>query len=667
MSKNKLTQAVNWNRIEDDIDKATWEKLTSQFWIDTRIPVSNDLSDWDKLSIPEKDLYNKVFGGLTLLDTLQGEIGNNEIAKDSRNQHELAVFRNIAFMECLATGNSLLTPEGWVDVSDVKKGDLVLQYNEDGTTEFAPVVQTSSHIPDEMFRFSNKKFDLKVSSGHRMPFQYKEQGKNRKTNPWVLKTMTAKEYAKAPNTYFRRHILQSKVFNKSGRKKLTEKEKFLIAFQADGSIVRSRFENQNINSLSIRFTFSKEAKINYLKSITDKMDGYELREIKPTKEETAKAKRNFTMTVDRDFLGSINPDKNFEDFLNIEDFTQELADEFIEELSHWDSHIDKHLDDTITYYTTNESNSEFVQAVATLSSYYFTFNVNEDLRSDKYKDTYYIRMTKHEASGYYGYQSSTNKEEIEPEMVYGIEVPSTYLVVKTPRGMVVTGNCVHAKSYSTIFSTLSTMKEIDEVFKWTAENPYIIKKNEIVQDIYENGTPLQKKVASVFLESFLFYSGFFTPLYYAGLGKMKNTAEIIKLILRDESVHSAYIGYKHKLGFAELTETEQEEHEEWTFDLLDKLYQNELKYTELLYDEVGYTEDVKQFLKYNADKALMNLGFDTLFEVGREDINPLVMNGISTETANHDFFSAVGNGYLLGEVEAMKDDDYALIKEKFNK
>lgn len=326
MSQTQLVKAINWNQIEDEIDNATWKKLVEQFWLPERVPVSNDLSDWGNLSQEEKELYNRVFGGLTLLDTLQGEIGNNEIAKDSRNQHELAVFRNIAFMEE-----------------------------------------------------------------------------------------------------------------------------------------------------------------------------------------------------------------------------------------------------------------------------------------------------------------------------------------------------VHAKSYSTIFSTLSTPKEIDEIFRWTAENEYIIKKNEIIQEIYENGTPLQKKVASVFLESFLFYSGFFTPLYYVGLGKMKNTAEIIKLILRDESVHGAYIGYKHKLGFAELSDEEQEEHEEWTFDLLDKLYKNELKYTELLYDTVGYTEDVKQFLKYNADKALMNLGFDTLFEVGREDINPLVMNGISTETANHDFFSAVGNGYLLGEVEAMKDEDYALIKEKLIK
>lgn len=99
MEKIKLVKAVNWNAIEDEIDKATWEKLTSQFWLDTRIPVSNDIADWERLTAPEKELYNRVFGGLTLLDTLQGEIGNNEIAKDSRNQHELAVFRNIAFME----------------------------------------------------------------------------------------------------------------------------------------------------------------------------------------------------------------------------------------------------------------------------------------------------------------------------------------------------------------------------------------------------------------------------------------------------------------------------------------------------------------------------------------------------------------------------------------
>jgi len=92
-------KAINWNAIEDVIDKSTWEKLTEQFWLDTRIPLSNDLDDWRKLSHKEKDLVGKVFGGLTLLDTLQSESGVDALRKDVRTAHEEAVFNNIQFME----------------------------------------------------------------------------------------------------------------------------------------------------------------------------------------------------------------------------------------------------------------------------------------------------------------------------------------------------------------------------------------------------------------------------------------------------------------------------------------------------------------------------------------------------------------------------------------
>ena len=64
------------------------------------------------------------------------------------------------------------------------------------------------------------------------------------------------------------------------------------------------------------------------------------------------------------------------------------------------------------------------------------------------------------------------------------------------------------------------------------------------------------------------------------------------------------------------------------------------------------------FVKYNANKALMNLGKDSMFPTTASDVNPIIMNGINTTTSNHDFFSQVGNGYLLGQVEAMSDDDY---------
>jgi len=216
----------------------------------------------------------------------------------------------------------------------------------------------------------------------------------------------------------------------------------------------------------------------------------------------------------------------------------------------------------------------------------------------------------------------------------------------------------HARSYSSIFSTLNTNKEIREIFEWSENNEYLQIKANIINDIYLNGTPLQKKVASVFLESFLFYSGFYTPLYYLGNSKLINIAEVIKLILRDESQHGGYIGYKFKLGFEELPEEEQEELKTWTYNLLYTLYENEAKYTEYLYDEVGWTDDVKIFLRYNANKALMNLGMSPLFSDSADDVNPIVINGLSVGTTNHDFFSAVGNGYLMSVVEDMRDSDY---------
>ena len=54
----------------------------------------------------------------------------------------------------------------------------------------------------------------------------------------------------------------------------------------------------------------------------------------------------------------------------------------------------------------------------------------------------------------------------------------------------------------------------------------------------------------------------------------------------------------------------------------------------------------------------MNLGLSPLFPDLADDVNPIVMNGLSTGTTNHDFFSTVGNGYLLSVVEDMKESDY---------
>ncbi|XRG79535.1 class 1b ribonucleoside-diphosphate reductase subunit beta [Rossellomorea sp. GAMAL-10_SWC] len=224
---------------------------------------------------------------------------------------------------------------------------------------------------------------------------------------------------------------------------------------------------------------------------------------------------------------------------------------------------------------------------------------------------------------------------------------------------------VHAKSYSHIFTTLATEDEIEDLFKWVDEHPILTKKSELISSYYLN---LLKRdvsdeelymamVASVFLESYLFYSGFFFPLYLAGQGKMTASGEIINLILRDESIHGVFVGLLAQQIYDQFTDEQKTRLYNETMSLLVQLYEIELQYTEEIYSSIGLVDEVNKFIRYNANKALMNLGFDTYFD--EEDINPIVLNGLKTDTKNHDFFSVKGNGYVKAvTVEKLTDEDF---------
>lgn len=985
-------KAINWNAIEDVVDKATWEKLTEQFWLDTRIPLSNDLDDWRKLSEKERDLVGKVFGGLTLLDTLQSVDGVSAIKPDVRTQHEEAVLNNIEFMECYTKDHKLLTIDrGWVPINQIKEGDIVLAYNkETETTRFERVSQTSSHFAESIYHIHAKNFDLRVSGGHRMLFEKAQNSRYRKDSwdTYTSHVLEVREFADLPKNPTRRLVL-ARPFDSEEKSPLTLQEQFYIlmrersnmnlAEQSRVARYKEKREGLRTDTCTVLFTFQSEDKIQRLHNICDSL-GYSIQLSLLTVR--SKTYKRFLVSIPlEDFVKNHYDAINYQDFFSLADFDRNKAESFIQELTSWCTQQIQGVDHSllnVLYHTRSCEDWDFVQVIATLAGHAFTkLSVNPTSKLVKSK-MYTVRICMQEKQNYL-HLTPIKTDVLEGELVYGVEVPSSFLVVLAGDKPVISGNCVHAKSYSSIFSTLNTKAEIEEIFEWTAKNPYLQKKAEIIKEVYDNGTPLQKKVASVFLESFLFYSGFFTPLWYLGNNKLPNVAEIIKLIIRDEcvtkdqelltpkgwvsvadirpqdlvlqfdketrrtnfapvstistdfapklynfksqlgyvdltcspkhriirkslssgglvtrtadtdfgqtsswlhsaplletvdgatsltdwekfylimsrygtisqqakqidlvvssskldkiegfkklfdrlgldyvaysykygngnmlrlsdipsqgidldklkllpkrdlntvtlewckdyldtlfewvgsaecetsinyysthkdyidyvqslctlvgyktrfsvvkdsdpytvegiknyclhvikncsltagtsvvrtevegaqvygiqvpsgylvtrgkggsvvitgnSVHGTYIGYKFQLAFNELPEEEQEELKEWIYDLLYTLYENEEKYTEELYDEIGWTEEVKTFLRYNANKALMNLGQNPLFPESAEDVNPIIMNGISTGTSNHDFFSQVGNGYLLGQVEAMTDEDYTV-------
>lgn len=218
---------------------------------------------------------------------------------------------------------------------------------------------------------------------------------------------------------------------------------------------------------------------------------------------------------------------------------------------------------------------------------------------------------------------------------------------------------VHAKSYSSIFMTLASTPEINDAFRWSEENKRLQRKAEIILDFYEGEDPQKRKIASVLLESFLFYSGFYLPMYWASHAKLTNTADIIRLIIRDEAVHGYYIGYKYQRALEKETQARREELKDHAIEVLLDLYDNESQYSEDLYDDLGWTEDVKRFLRYNANKALNNLGYEGIFPIDETRVSPAIISALNPGgDENHDFFSGSGSSYVIGKAENTTDDDW---------
>jgi len=227
---------------------------------------------------------------------------------------------------------------------------------------------------------------------------------------------------------------------------------------------------------------------------------------------------------------------------------------------------------------------------------------------------------------------------------------------------------IHAKSYSTIFTTVASTREINETFRWVQENPHLQYKANKIDTYYQkmNNPEASKRdiamalAASVYLETYLFYSGFFLPLWLAGQGEMVASCDIIKKIIADESIHGVFVGLLFQELYNSFSEEEKADMRAELKKLMYDLYENETRYTDEIYGDLGLTGDVKEYIRYNANKALMNLGFEEEFEV--KNVNPIVLNGLNVETTQHDFFSKKSTNYEKAlEVVHLHDDDF-----KFN-
>ncbi len=204
---------------------------------------------------------------------------------------------------------------------------------------------------------------------------------------------------------------------------------------------------------------------------------------------------------------------------------------------------------------------------------------------------------------------------------------------------------IHAKSYSSIFSTLNTKSEIKKFLNGLIRT-ISFRKSTNHQWNLPQWYPLEKKVGSG-LELPLFW------FWHHSLPKITNWRMLLKSpdLSVDESVLRYYTAIptwfqwitwrrarKLKIGCTFL-------HTLWKWR---RLYRKP-------YDGAGWTGSSENILRYNANKALMNLGQDPLLPWFSWRCQPYCYERISTAPSNHDFFKLVVDIYLVKLV--MQDDD----------
>lgn len=218
---------------------------------------------------------------------------------------------------------------------------------------------------------------------------------------------------------------------------------------------------------------------------------------------------------------------------------------------------------------------------------------------------------------------------------------------------------VHARSYSSVFSTLTSTPEIDAAYRWAVNNDLLQERAKKVLVHYYGDDPLKRKVSSTLLSSLLLYAGFYLPLWFSVRATLTNTADMIRLILRDKAVHGYYSGYKYQRKLETESPARQAEMHDFTHQLLDELYELELQYSGELYEPFNLMDDVATFVRYNANKALMNLGYPARFGKDETQVNPEILAALAPGAdENHDFFSGSGSSYVIGKAEETSDDDW---------
>ncbi len=451
--------------------------------------------------------------------------------------------------ECLTGDHEILTPKGWKRIDTINIDDKVAQW--DHETRSISFVQPERIIDKDyngqLYHFYDgvKNVSQLTTPNHRMPI----------VHPYYVNGNQPQFKTAEDVHYHGGNGLPTSGFIESGGSRLTPQERLYIAVQADGSLCSEKYTGANTGQLHYRFGFSKRRKIERLLYLCG-LAGWNVTEI------DSKDNRGIKHFIVYVPINEYNNKAKTFDWFDLDQIGYEWAVDFIDELKYWDGNVTS--TGRIRYISTNKNCIDKVTTLAHLigrRGHVTTIPprcnvIMPNGRSSNTKETYQVYITDRD----YVTGNSIIKSMIDYSgKVYCLTVPSGYFLVRHNNSITITGNCLHALTYSEIVR--NSFEDSDTVIKKVLEDQEALKRVSIVTEIFNETYTVGHKLAlgmvernqetynTIFmffvamycLERIQFVNSFTITFAIARTGIFVPIGEAVKKICNDEfNIHAVF-------------------------------------------------------------------------------------------------------------------------------
>lgn len=524
--------------------------------------------------------------------------------------------------ECFTEGAECLTKDGWVDLKNIKQGQLVYSLNTStNSLELVPVEGVVVKDYDgDVLEFKNEAGNIlyqQVTPNHRMI--YKSYYTDRHSF----------ELAKDIKLHGgNRLILGAKSEDKGSRLSLLEK--VAIMFQADGS-VSEKYTGARTGLRPVRVALKKRRKIEdamTLKTLWED-EGMKCK----VSEEDSRGYIHFTFWFPAESNHLLSKSFDWVTF----DKGLTWMEEFLEEVKKWDSCVRKE-DNFWRYINTDKEAVDTVQTIGHLCG--LSSSIYEASATDVRKTCWQLTLKNR---NYIAGNSVLKTSSAYKGKVRCVTVKHGNFLVRQKGLISLTGNCLHATTYSEIIR--QCIANPDDIFEEILNDKNITDRSAVIGEAFSKlkvlgakytldkdsvsdyevkETLLLSLVALYCLEAMEFMASFACTFALAERDLFEGIASLVQKIMIDETVHTemdevildillkedswkeVYVSIKPKVQ-----------------ELVDSVYQQELSWSEYIFSEgrsvVGLTEGLlKDWVTYRSDAVYNKLGLTKPYTVVEE-------------------------------------------------